>query len=496
MVVLHKAQVCRRSIIALLRTDMLDADLSPANEEPEGDLDISEDDLYAKDHRGWRHVHELPCDLCTGAQSDSISSQSASSPSMYAWSLSAEIIQMIVEQARDTCDSEWVTNPPRATWAAAVCKHWAHVCLRGGWTDKLKGREDVVALREIVSSPHSYLKHSITDFERMTYRLDRTDDPWLHLIPQVRQLLPNYKRDPDGSVTIVGPLTGGLTTMRSIHAYLPTQVPHSFSRGISHLSLLRISFHALSDLERLLSELPNLRLFKGDYLVWTSASTWPKHLLRRRARGSRRLTSPQMLLHQCSSNMEAVRLVTIPQDHWGFLRGILEALVANATHARIESQSRYVLRSAGDLPMNVLCEYTCSVQQNYCPRVVLIPPSDHIAFKAISPAFEIRVVQTWQQPNTPDPHTVALNIRFPKAPAAHTSIDWAIFEKGVTEYSQVQSIVFGRYRPHRQFVDGAWVPMVEEDVKFIFESLPALSAAGILSFMQPSPAMWEVSETQ
>lgn len=253
---------------------------------------------------------------------------------------------------------------PENSIAALVCKHWAKVCLRPDEdrVDRLYGRAHVMALRSLVCAPGSYLKHSIVNLDTLAYYLGSKDGPWLHLVPETRSLLTNYTKN--DWVSIDGPLCNGLTTMRSIHAYLPRSMPPAFSHGIQKLYLQDIQFSPFQDLQRLLGELSCLEYFQGLGLSWSPAPNTPALYRARSRRRAPETKSMVVLLNTCTYNLEAVTICAALHGRlYVGIRAICESLVQRDAECTVRAAWKVISNGscsdeAGVLPVGrILCAF-------------------------------------------------------------------------------------------------------------------------------------------
>lgn len=284
---------------------------------------------------GWYHVHDdslrATCRVCSRHWGRYFSYPPRRALSFCAFeSVASHFPPEVVHRIVELCpEAEAANTRDFRPWGPGMaCRRWANLCLRRPMPsyhgDKLKGRERVMTLKALVSAPGSYLKHNVTKFTDITYYLDRnsgstsTDgmpaqsnqDPWLHLLPATRRLLLNYRQE--DNVEIRGPLSKGVRTMRSIHAYLPRPVPSSFSHDIKHLTLVHIQFRQLADLQHVLDELPSLCRFEGYDLSWPLVGAVQMTRVPHHKRGGS--MSKYVSLKNCTSDLEAITLFASLHD--------------------------------------------------------------------------------------------------------------------------------------------------------------------------------------
>lgn len=313
-------------------------------------------DLYgvpprSRKQRGWHHVHRPHCTLCFPTSSTTCSPTAISASA--ALRLPSEIIHQIVE-----------TKGLVRTQVALVCKHWAHVCLGVDWTAELHGRAHVMKLRTLAASPGCYLRGAIQNVTSSVMYPREEDDPWLHLLSATRKILPNCVSGKD-TVEIDGPLGKGLSTMRSIHAYLPRQLPSLCSDTIRSLTLREVHFRRLGDLAHTLEELRSLQRFSGLMLTWTDST--PLHWRER----SRFSVLQSVYLSSCTRNLEAISLVNGARYDCIHLRIMLESLV----------------RADSSITVRVMQEHLGGTSTVMCMYYIVLLVSVHDALAAAHAMF-------------------------------------------------------------------------------------------------------------
>ena len=97
--------------------------------------------------------------------------------------------------------------------------------------------------------------------------------PFLHILPRILRLLSATEDSVSITVSLIGPLPNGSSTIRSIYSSLPRNLPQAVSTHIASLVLSKIQFQCFEDVAQLLCELPALSRLKAETLTWTTRAT-------------------------------------------------------------------------------------------------------------------------------------------------------------------------------------------------------------------------------
>lgn len=248
----------------------------------------------SRKERGWYRVMRWP----------QTASASHLGPLRTGADLPPELVQHIINQL--TPRDLWVKVQKRdLNTCALVCRHWARICRPVIFRAlNLRDRNDVVSLISFVQSPISIIRDYLHTIRLMPNAEDR---PWVHLLStSLYPLLLPYQVMLI-SLTLEGPLSSSLPSIRTIHPMLPRS-PASLSTRIAYLALRNIHFSRINSLMHLVWELPDLTYFIGEQLTWPQITpAVPQGWLRRTSRRP----SVSVTLERCSDYWIAVWLAEV-----------------------------------------------------------------------------------------------------------------------------------------------------------------------------------------